>query len=819
VSILALTLTGVACDSARAPQGSNASDDDRCLKCHGGKDNRTGAPPWTVRGESDPGLRGVGAHTRHVSGPRAAPVACAECHVDPRGDAHLHLNGRVDVVFGPLATTGGAAPSWSGASCATSYCHGAFPGGNPGYAPTWTQPKADACGTCHGLPPGPPHPRSTDCGKCHPGYTATSVNAATHVNGTVDVAGLTCSSCHGDPARPATALNPQLAAAPPQGTQGESSAGDRAVGAHQRHLTASATSGGVACTECHQVPASVTHPNGQVELSWGPIATAGGASPRWSGTSCATSYCHGAFPGGNAGYAPAWTQPKADACGTCHGLPPGLPHPRSTDCGKCHPGFTATSVNPATHVNGTIDVAGLTCSSCHGDPARAATALNPQLAAAPPQGTQGESSTGDRAVGAHQRHLNAGATSGGVACTECHQVPTSVTHPTGQVELGWGPLATAGGAVPRWDGTSCATSYCHGAFPGGNAGYAPAWTQPKADACGTCHGNPATTPSALPQGHPALAAGSSNGTCSVCHPGTVDAGGRILVAGGKHLDGQPEVDPSANHPAGWLTTTSPDFHGLAAAQGARACLRCHAASPPAVVTTITCATCHGGPGGTMACNLCHGSAANAAPPRDTSGQTATTLPGVGAHQSHVTAEHALSAPLDCVFCHPKPSGLLDAGHLDGAVEVTGYTGADAGLAAVVRDPGFSAAGATCATAYCHGATLSGGTNKVPIWTKVDETQIGCEGCHGFPPATGRAVGPAGSGYTAHTYHMAVGLGCGNCHAGYGFNQANASVHVDGKVQVGANVTSWNPATGTCVGCHALCTANGTGAQTVPCLWR
>ena len=40
--------------------------------------------------------------------------------------------------------------------------------------------------------------QNTNCGNCHAGYTQTSVNAATHMNGTVDVGALTCSSCHGD---------------------------------------------------------------------------------------------------------------------------------------------------------------------------------------------------------------------------------------------------------------------------------------------------------------------------------------------------------------------------------------------------------------------------------------------------------------------------------------------------------------------------------------------------------------------------------------------------------------------------------------------
>ncbi len=77
------------------------------------------------------------------------------------------------------ASKDGAAPAWDGAGCSASYCHGRFTGGKPANVPEWTAPRANACGSCHGLPPPKPHPASTDCGKCHPGYTSTSVNAAT----------------------------------------------------------------------------------------------------------------------------------------------------------------------------------------------------------------------------------------------------------------------------------------------------------------------------------------------------------------------------------------------------------------------------------------------------------------------------------------------------------------------------------------------------------------------------------------------------------------------------------------------------------------
>ena len=110
------------------------------------------------------------------------------------------------------------------------------------------------CASCHGAPPSGTHPTSTNCVACHPGYTATTVNAATHVDGTVNYTLTTasCALCHGAP--PATAS----------------------------HRTA----GGITtCSRCHDTSVDAsgniltggTHRNGAVNLS--------------ASMSCAT--CHG----------------------------------------------------------------------------------------------------------------------------------------------------------------------------------------------------------------------------------------------------------------------------------------------------------------------------------------------------------------------------------------------------------------------------------------------------------------------------------------------------------------------------------------------
>jgi predicted CxxxxCH...CXXCH cytochrome family protein len=437
-------------------------------------------------------------------------------------------------------------------------------------------------------------------------------------------------------------------------------------------------------------------------------------------------------------------------------------------------------VNPATHVNGTIDFIGLTCTTCHGDPQRGATTLNPQLAAAPPLDTVGNSVTTSPGVGAHQAHLNDGSLRGALACTECHAVPTSiVTHPTGTLNLTWGTLATTGGAVPTYAGGTCSTTYCHGAtLNAGGTNQAPRWTGGSGEvACGTCHGAPPPSP------HPVVTGGLS--ACNGCHSATVDATGAIIPAsaGGKHIDGI--IQATGGHDASWMDQASPGFHAYSANQGLGTCQGCHGTNLDGAGGVPACAQCHNAalPVGVTSwktnCVMCHGGTDNqtGAPPKATWGNGDPIA--VGAHTSHVTATHGLSLPVDCASCHVKPADALAAGHVDGAVTVTGYTGTDPGLLATVKGPSFSAATATCATSYCHGGggTLTDGTLTQPRWTQVDGTQGACGTCHGIPPAS----------VWGHAYHR----DCQRCHLDVATwdpatNRAtitNPALHVNGVIEL------------------------------------
>jgi predicted CxxxxCH...CXXCH cytochrome family protein len=367
------------------------------------------------------------------------------------------------------------------------------------------------------------------------------------------------------------------------------------------------------------------------------------------------------------------------------------------------------------------------CTQCHGDPARAASPVSdPLIAAAPPVALRGGQNPTDAGVGAHQRHLAGGAWFQGVACASCHAVPAaSLWHPPqqqGRVTFSGVAAAVWPGAPaihPTWNGTSCSATYCHGAFPGGDAGNAPAWTAARADGCGTCHGLPPASP------HPPAPGGLDR--CRTCHPDP--------FSGSTHVNGHLDV---LGHDALWVDPASPSFHAFSANQGIAACQGCHGADLSGSFTGVACASCHDGGvhdgvtvvafevGGVPNCVACHGGADDqgGAPPEATWGNAGDAV-RVGAHSTHVAAGY------DCAVCHLKPADMLSPGHIDGPTAEVVFGGlALAGPSTPTWDRGA----ARCGSTYCHGGTLTGGSNSAPDWTRVGVGEAACGTCHGKPPA-------------------------------------------------------------------------------------
>jgi len=165
----------------------------------------------------------------------------------------------------------------------------------------------------------------------------------------------------------------------------------------------------------------------------------------------------------------------------------------------------------------------ITCMYCHGGAG----------SAAPPPDTQWHTSTRDRGVGAHRSHVGASDWHRGVACTECHLVPLTWSWPGHYdtplpAEVTFGPLASAAGAEPTWDGERCSGVYCHGAtLAAWGAATEPFWTEVglgQAACGGACHLNPPAGP------HPL------DGRCERCH-GMVVAADLSFLRPELHIDG------------------------------------------------------------------------------------------------------------------------------------------------------------------------------------------------------------------------------------------------------------------------------------------
>lgn len=562
-----------------------------CTGCHGGKDNNTGAPPYSIYHDSLATDLGVGAHTAHMAGKTFSDgIPCQSCHSVPIAIAdkgHFGEDSIAEVTFSGIS---GASSSWtrSTATCAQTYCHGNFIGGDATAKQIWNAPGTIVCGSCHDDGTTPAllvwkHEfhiieAGLQCADCHATVVDTGkqiVGKDLHINGQVEFAirdSSLCASCHSGGGAGCTGCHGGVdnqTGAPPNGLRGETPTTQRAVGAHTSHVEGNTLTDGILCSDCHKYPTSFTAPghlgsDSIAELTFSALA---GGSSSWNRTTntCTNTYCHGNFTGGKPSNAPVWTGSNQAACGSCHDVGAdaaslGWKHDYHVNgvglyCNECHASVVGAGpiiVGPTLHVNGVIDTmtrdtlvcnvchkpGGMTCTACHGG-------IDNQTGA-PPHGLRGETATTQRAVGAHSVHLSGNTMSNGFACTECHLVPTAVASPghfdpDSIAEMTWGPLT---GSATLWNRTTsrCTNSYCHGNFSGGKTANAPLWTGSGQAACGSCH-DVGTNPSQLGGRHDRHV-GEESIPCYRCHNATVNSSNAII---GKavHINRQNTVQFSA----------------------------------------------------------------------------------------------------------------------------------------------------------------------------------------------------------------------------------------------------------------------------------
>lgn len=618
----------------------------------------------------------------------------------------------------------------------------------------------------------------TSCQQCHGALNAAGGGTS----------GVSCATCHTGTAGPqdCKTCHGGVNAAPPQDVDGNTTITAPGVGAHQFHLVSATTGKLVACAECHTVPAAVGDA-GHVDASMPAEVPMNGLlvrktttgvtpAPSYNFTSrtCGGTYCHGSFANGNTTNAPVWNGAAGTgaACGTCHGTPTagttaqkalpktaalGGTHPNYTQCVWCHDqtvNASATIVDKDKHVDGTIQIypygGSVSCRHCHGS-----------TNASPPVDLAGHTDPSFPGVGAHQPHRSTTGLGKSVACSECHIGPSGLDY-TGadghmdgnpNAELTFGTLArtTTTGVTPNpaysFTTRSCGNAYCHGSFKNGNTTNAPVWNSAVGTgaACGSCHGNTAgATPpeKALPK------TAANGGThpnytqCSMCHTGVVDANTTIVDVT-KHIDG---------------TVTLFQWNSEAD------------------------------------CAHCHGSAANAAPPTDLAGNSATTARAVGAHQVHLLA--ATAKTVKCAECHAVPVALDYTG-ADGHIDATALAEVSMGdtlarlittvgstTTQIIPNPVYNPADQSCSNTYCHGTFDYGNAGNAPTWT--NSASGNCGTCHGNP-VTGNPLPP-----TPHP-SSASAVNCQNCHTFSGetpvatynstagtWSITNAKRHINGR---------------------------------------
>ncbi|MBI5533439.1 MAG: CxxxxCH/CxxCH domain-containing protein [Deltaproteobacteria bacterium] len=292
---------------------------------------------------------------------------------------------------------------------------------------------------------------------------------------------------------------------------------------------------------------------------------------------------------------------------------------------------------------------------------------------APPKDTKGSSLTSSPGVGAHANHLTASATHTALACETCHVVPKAVGDP--------GHVDNTPPTKLNFTGIAAAS---------GRQPYYDDKTHTCVDTY--CHSGPTGQgwPSTAVWNAPRASDQACGTSCHSLPPGgshpTVD---RCELCHGKTAGPNHTIKDATLHINGKIDVSSGD------------------------------------------CSSCHGSSKNPAPPTDLAGNTDTKNVGVGAHQSHLAGSTYLPA-VTCETCHKVPAAVDSPGHIDtpGPAELT-FT---AMASAQGASPVWNHDTATCSGVYCHGATLTGGSNTTPKWTVVDGSQAACGTCHGLPPS-------------------------------------------------------------------------------------
>jgi predicted CxxxxCH...CXXCH cytochrome family protein len=276
--------------------------------------------------------------------------------------------------------------------------------------------------------------------------------------------------------------------------------------------------------------------------------------------------------------------------------------------------------------------------------------------------------------------------------------------------------------------------------------------------------------------------------CAVCHYGSKGSGTlhndgtlRIKIGfsglGGKVATGYYRGQTTANYLASYSGTTVNNA-------GDKTCgnLYCHSNAKLGTSVYISVTPVWDG-AGPLACNACHGTTNSLGYPDYVNGGAGTVgLATANSHPGHVATMGYM-----CQTCHLQTTttGTSIRPDIVPSLHVNGNT-QNVAFDTIAQPLGSYNTGAKqCSNISCH-ASIN------PIWGQI----LGCDGCHGFPPATGAHMAhiesagllgitgygtPVAAWYGDASNATNYALGCGNCHPG-----SNAS-HMTGTAALVVNL--------------------------------
>lgn len=266
----------------------------------------------------------------------------------------------------------------------------------------------------------------------------------------------------------------------------------------------------------------------------------------------------------------------------------------------------------------------------------------------------------------------------------------------------------------------------------------------------------------------------------------------LLIEGCSKVEDNLVTSPDLGvHSAGWLTPSSPNFHGNAISAGKwdmSGCKKCHGMDYKGGGSGSSCLKCHSN--SPEACNTCHGNSQHSYPPAALNGQTSITYLGVGVHDIHLgDSTLRYSAKVDCFECHRQFNGLYDTIHInpkniDNRAEIVFDSLSKTRTGNITPNPVWNRTTATCSGVYCHGDFKNGTYRLInppplPVWT--NQNSVVCGSCHGNP--TTYDPFPGGTHPGTH-YDVDECYWCHQNVIDENGNIFNKSLHINGVIDIG-----------------------------------